>query len=240
MKAGQTLKRSLPNVLYVPLRTLNARRKNSLSQMGQDFWVFGEVFDGKKNGYFLEVGSADGVTFSNTFLLEKRFGWRGICIEANPLLFKELRRARGATCLNLCIDAVEGEIDFVQKGLYGGIVGDDTDNAPEAESEKGAYRVRLRTLPLSSVLAREQAPHVIDYLSIDVEGSEDRILSGFPFQEYVFNCITVERPKQKLREILSRNGYLAVKEIPHHDVFYVHESFYAQYEQNLFSFWGKP
>jgi len=47
----------------------------------------------------------------------------------------------------------------------------------------------------------------------------------------------VERPKARLRDVLARSGYKAVKEIPHHDVFYVHDSFYAEYERNVFSFW---
>ncbi|MEW6510895.1 MAG: FkbM family methyltransferase [Bacteroidota bacterium] len=239
MSLRHVVKRYIPRPLLVRLKSMNGRRKRCLSQMGQDFWVFGEVFDGKRNGYFLEVGSADGVTLSNTFLLEKRYGWRGICIEANPLVFEDLRRVRTVTCLNVCIDAVEGEIDFLQRGLYGGIVGMETDNPPNTALEEGSRLLRLRTEPLASVLVREGAPHIIDYLSIDVEGREDRILKEFPFSDYVFNCMTVERPKEGLREVLSRNGYIVIKEIPHHDVFYVHESFLASYERNVFSFWEK-
>src|SRR5262245_3936727 len=53
------------------------------SQIGQDRWVEEAVFPGVTNGYFLDVGSADGVVHSNTWALEQR-GWSGICIDPFP------------------------------------------------------------------------------------------------------------------------------------------------------------
>src|SRR5689334_17383054 len=57
---------------------------NARSQHGEDLLVaahFGE----KRGGYFVEVGALDGVTFSNTYLLEIDYGWTGVLIEADPL-----------------------------------------------------------------------------------------------------------------------------------------------------------
>lgn len=239
MRIRSLVKKHLPRSSHLLLRALFAKRKKTVSQMGQDFWVFGEVFNGMENGFFLEVGSADGITFSNTFLLEKRYGWRGICIEPNPLLFNDLRRVRNAICLNVCVDSQEGEVDFVHRDVLGGIVDNDTDNKREAIGITQANIFRLKTKTLSSILKSENAPHTIDYFSIDVEGAEDRVLCEFPFDEYKFKSMTIERPKPRLREVLARNGYLSVKEIPNHDVFYIHQSFYREYERNIFQFWSR-
>ena len=57
--------------MFGKLRAVKNTLRRSLSQAGQDFWVIGEAFNGKRNGYFVELGSADGITLSNTFLLEK-------------------------------------------------------------------------------------------------------------------------------------------------------------------------
>lgn len=234
------LKQYFPQSLYLFLRILYNQRKKTVSQMGQDFWVFGEVFNEMENGYFLEVGSADGIFLSNTFLLEKRYHWRGICIEADPLSFRNLGKSRNAVCVNACVDSTEGEVEFVQRQHgYAGIVDEDTDNKREERQTMNSNFLKLKTRTLWSILREQKAPAVIDYLSIDVEGSEDRVLCKFPFDEYRFNCITIERPKPRLREIFARNGYVLVKEIPGHDVFYIHESFYSIYEQNVFKFWGR-
>ncbi len=57
-----TLKRALKNKLrLVPV---------SHSQMGQDLWVYSEVFDRKRGGYYVDVGAHDGVEFSNTLILD--------------------------------------------------------------------------------------------------------------------------------------------------------------------------
>ena len=57
------LRRLLPETMFGKLRAIKNTLRRSLSQAGQDFWVIGEAFNGKRNGYFVELGSADGITF---------------------------------------------------------------------------------------------------------------------------------------------------------------------------------
>lgn len=54
--------------------------KKSYSQIGQDLFVLNH-YNNKRNGYYVDIGSYDGVNFSNTYLLEKDYDWIGICIE---------------------------------------------------------------------------------------------------------------------------------------------------------------
>jgi hypothetical protein len=50
------------------------------AQLFQDLLVL-FLLEEKRDGYFIEFGAMDGVTLSNTFLLESRYGWRGIVAE---------------------------------------------------------------------------------------------------------------------------------------------------------------
>lgn len=211
-------------------------RSWSLSQAGQDAWVFGEVFNEKRGGFFLDIGAHDGVTISNTFLLERRYGWSGICIEANPSTFRSLARNRRCTCLNVCLDRQRGEVEFATRDVLGGIVDPNLDNNAHAV---GSNVIRLATVPLIEVLDSQRAPNVIDYLSIDVEGAEERVLDSFDFDRYRFNCITIERPSVKLRTLLEAKGYELIKEIKGLDCFYVHREHLEDYKANLFSFFEK-
>jgi hypothetical protein len=53
------------------------------SQVGQDRTI-ADIFDGKRGGFFLDLAANDASVLSNTLMLEQSFGWRGICVEANP------------------------------------------------------------------------------------------------------------------------------------------------------------
>ena len=52
-------------------------------------WIL-YLLDKKKNGFFVEFGACDGLHFSNTLLLEKSFGWKGILAEPNRAYQKKL------------------------------------------------------------------------------------------------------------------------------------------------------
>lgn len=53
------------------------------SQAGQDLFVL-EVLDGKCGGVFLDLGCNHPIMINNTFLLEKEFGWSGLCFDVDP------------------------------------------------------------------------------------------------------------------------------------------------------------
>src|SRR5688500_5514868 len=56
------------------------RLSKSKAQFLQDLWVDYEL-KGRRNGFFVEFGGADGVKFSNSYYLETELGWRGIVAE---------------------------------------------------------------------------------------------------------------------------------------------------------------
>ena len=201
-----------------------------LGNKDQDHWIIEEVFNNSKRGrFFLDMGASDGFRSSNTHILEKSFGWNGICIEPDPQLYKKLCKERKCKCLNVCIDEKSQQVEFISNGPISGIVGDDTDNCFEKRKElilrarKTNNTTIIETNTLYEILEEHNAPKIIDYFSFDVEGAETRILRNFPFQSYTFLAITIERPTPELNSILFKNGYVFVK---NHkvDSFYVHSS----------------
>jgi len=219
--------------LYPAYHKYNLLTQKSLSQQGQDYWVINEVFHRKRNGYFVEIGSADGVRINNTYLLEKHYGWTGLCIEPNPEYFKILEKTRDTICLNVCVDEVYGRVEFFLGELHGGIVESHSYNlAPKREAIEDQL-ITIEAFPLADLLKKNNAPKVIDYLSIDVEGAETRILNKFPFDEYRFLSMSVERPGEELQETLKKNGYICIKVIPRLDNCYIHKSLVKEYNSNL-------
>jgi len=205
------------------------------SQKGQDEWVIEEVFQRKRGGYFLDLAASDGIYLSNTYVLEQRYGWSGLCIEPNPYFFRQLARQRNCPCVDYCIDDGRGEVEFVLFSEFGGIIAADTDNNPALRTQSLAQAraqggvIRLQTVPLVDVLDEAEAPETIDYFSFDVEGAETRILRHFPFHKYRFLSMTIERPTPELNALLFGNGYVFVRN-HNYDSFYVHETLESVHE----------
>jgi FkbM family methyltransferase len=203
------------------------------SQCGQDLFVL-EVLEGKTGGYFLDSGASDGIRASNTYLLEAKFQWEGICIEPNGAYFAALARNRRCICVNACLYDREGTVEFVESAeQLGGIL--DEYHPAHWRYVKSAFDVALGddgrpvTASMSartvrSVLQEAGAPRTIDYWSLDTEGSELAILKSFPFGEYSFRVLTVEHnwlpAREKIRSFLTRMGYQRIKAL-HVDDCYV-------------------
>ena len=169
---------------------------------------------GTSEGYFVEVGVGNGVTHSNTLVLERDLGWSGLLIEANPGYAKQIRRMRAATCINACADFEAHAVDFINYGYLGGIVDNDTDNsiARRRSLIARSHRVvRLEARSLDEILRSANAPAQIDYLSIDVEGAEFRVLQGLTFHNFLIKAVTIERPTPAIHHLLSDAGFVLAK-----------------------------
>jgi FkbM family methyltransferase len=206
----------------------------SASQTGQDLWVYGEAFNEMRNGFFLDVGAHDGLSISNTVILERRFVWNGICIEANPKTYSALVKNRKCRCVNVCLDAMEGEVDFKLNDVFGGIIRNQNEQHVSNQSESSV--IRLSTRPLTAVLQECGAPREIDYLSIDIEGAEEQVFAGLDLERYMFKTITIERPTEATQKLLISAGYECVKMLPGLDYYYIHNSFKKEYIRNTYLF----
>jgi len=193
-------------------------------QKNQDKWVLFHVLPFMENGFFLDLAAADGVTHSNTYVLEKHFGWGGLCIEPNPVFYSQLLENRNCLADPSVVNNKTEILDFrIDNGQLGGIVADDTDNNAYVRGEQlsEATIISLQAKTLNDILKENNAPKIIDYFSLDVEGSEERIIGTIDFDLYQFKCITIERPTEKVNEVLFDNGYQFVRNF-NFDSFYVH------------------
>ena len=175
--------------------------KLSKSQYRQDLFALKELKI-KKNGFFVEFGATDGVSGSNTFLLEKEFGYKGILAEPNPKQRKNIKKNRKAIIVEECVWSKTGEnLKLTDNG--------DLSTLDLLKDNK--YSFTVKTISLTDMLEKHSAPSRIDYLSIDTEGSEFDILSSHDFSKYNFSVITVEHnftdQREKIHNLLSKNGY---------------------------------
>jgi hypothetical protein len=71
---------------------------NSNSEAGQESFVLTSLH-GKRNGFYVEIGSFHSKITSNTYLLEKEFDWKGVAFEILPDCVAEYNTNRGNPCI---------------------------------------------------------------------------------------------------------------------------------------------
>jgi FkbM family methyltransferase len=184
------------------------------SQALQDMFLDKHIFKGKENGFFIDIGAYDGKTFSNTLFFEKYRNWNGICIEPVPAIYEKLTKVRNTTCLNVCLSDKKGKVEFVwvdgQSEMLSGVKSNyDTRHLNRIEKETKGTDTKIRHIEVDSIIFRDLesyiSTNIIDYLSIDVEGSELDVLKAINFQKYEINAITIEDNygSNEIEEIMS-------------------------------------
>lgn len=188
------------------------------SQAGQDKFLIEKIFGFSKKGVFFDIGAHDGVSYSNTYFFEKECGWTGVCVEAQPENYFHLKRNRKCICLKGGIFDREGEVEFLKVNgpseMLSGIL--ETYESKHLERAKNEIKelggsleiVKIKTFIFNQVCKKYGITH-IDVLSIDTEGSEERIFKTIDFENIDIDVILVENNYQSnnIRKFLGGLGY---------------------------------
>lgn len=184
------------------------------SQLQQDLVaLYIQMLHSSSPGFFIEFGASDGITYSNSYLLEKEFGWKGVLAEPARGWYRDLRRNRNCIVENKCVWSSSGDlIEFneAKEGEYSTIdIFSNSDN--HADERWNGSKYLVETISLVELLDKNNAPQEISFLSIDTEGSEFEILSSFNFEKYKFNFVAVEhnysKSREQIRSLLENKGY---------------------------------
>ena len=189
----------------------------SKAQLRQDIWALAETGH-KRGGFFVEIGAFDGIEHSNTYLLEKEFGWTGILVEPNPDYHSLLRERRSAALSTNAVYSKSGKVDFVNVrdgAVLSGIAEHAFDDRHAGlRRRESSDVISVEAVTLNELLEKEKAPKTVDYISIDTEGSEFEILAAFNFDAFDVRLFSIEHnftPREAETEtLLRRHGYKRV------------------------------
>jgi len=165
-----------------------AHTQTDLSQCGQSAYV-DKLLSGRRGGFFIECGAADGEKLSNSLFFELERNWTGILIEANPDFYQALlRKNRRAYALGACLSPERRpmRVRMQSADVFSRIVGKVNDAVGDKEAS-----VAVNCFPLNMILAALKVSHV-DYLSLDVEGPEIEILRTVDWTRLRIDVITIE------------------------------------------------
>lgn len=201
------LERVLPKILLVEIRNLKNYFGNfsfqSYSQEGEDM-ILRRFFEEKQTGFYIDVGAHHPKRFSNTYFFYKK-GWQGINIDAMPgsmEIFKKLRsrdiniEKPVSDCRQIltyyafnepALNGFSKELTVERNGLGG---------------YKIIFEEELETAPLSEILDKYlPVDQTIDFMSIDVEGLDFKVLKSNDWAKYTPKIVLVEILGSSLNEL---------------------------------------
>lgn len=201
------------------------------SQFGEDK-ILSEIFSGKSPGVCIEVGANDGVNDSTTLYFEK-IGWKCILVEPNPVLCQMIRAARNASLYECAASDRHGVATFYiaeGAGRAHGVSMLGTED--EARNKIKSYGftcqpMQVATRTLDEILVEQNLVCGIDFVSIDVEGHELKVLMGFSIERWTPIVIIVEDNANfrdaSISNYLKRFGYVRFRRTAVND-WYAHRT----------------
>lgn len=204
--------------------------RTSFSQEGEDVLLERILGDINYKGSYLDIGAHHPMRFSNTYKFYLA-GWRGINIEATPGSSEIFNEARPLDInIEVPVSDKEEELTFY---IF---------NHPELNTfseghakqwdgkagNKVIEKLKLNTTTIDVILNKHaQENKNFDFLSIDVEGLDLRILRTIDFNEYSFNFIIVEDTTEvldivagEIYEYLLSKGYQFLSKLYFSSIYY--------------------
>lgn len=210
-------------------------------------------------GFFLDLGAFKGFECSNSALVEKQLGWKGICVEPRPV--EKAFDGRGCVLARRALSGSTGK-----SIRFSGEPGSQLQHMGEHHGD--SHSDVIKTLSVSDLLrcvdakghfgkvaepgtkgdgtalcdrvpiGRLEIPSFINFVSLDIEGQERDVLRTFPFDDVRVGAWVIEEKRSGrgrdslIDALLKEKGYQRVPVANSGvDAYYVHNS--TKYSDDL-------
>jgi FkbM family methyltransferase len=192
------------------LLSTEVQSAGELHSQGKEELIIRDFFGDRREGFFVDVGCAWPVIYSNTYYLEKQLGWSGIAIDALPEFEPswKKRRPKSKFFNYLITDHSDSREPFYRSELKG-ISSIRKPVTGPAGNERAFEEIQVPTITLTDLL-EQNGVSKIDFLSIDIEGAELLALAGFDIGRFKPELICIEaKPanREKILEYFAANEY---------------------------------
>ncbi len=192
-------------------------QKTSYSQEGEDL-ILNRLFEKINKGFYIDIGAHHPIRFSNTYFFYRK-GWSGINIDARPgsmLLFNRLRKRD----INIETAVSDSETELTYYMFNDTALNTFDRERAEVIIKETNYKLTskkiIKTSRLENILDHNVTlKQSIDFMNIDVEGLDLKVLKSNNWNKYKPKYILVESLEKDSSDIykdpislfLSNSGY---------------------------------
>jgi FkbM family methyltransferase len=181
------------------------------SQFAEE-WIIRDFFQDRRGGVFVDVGANHYRDSSTTYYLEKNLGWSGLAIEPLAQFEADYKTHRPKTrFLPFFVSDVSDDVAKLYV-LDAHTVVSSSDKAFTERTGANPREMTVPTITLNDLLPR----HGIEkfhFLSMDIELSEPKALTGFDLRRFGPELVCIEahsEVRQFILDYFARNGYVIV------------------------------
>lgn len=195
---------------------MSASEPTFRAEFGEDR-LLAEHFDGRRDGFYVEIGAYDGLDGSPTAYFEQT-GWEGVLVEADPELAESCRRARPRARTVNCAVVAPGAPSEIQFEVLEGcralsslaLADEELRGVDHISDQLEIRRISVAGRTVDDILAEAGAPRV-DFISIDVNGYEWEALKGLTLDRWLPEIVILERgghlPDRRILRHMHAHGY---------------------------------
>ena len=174
-------------------------KKKSYAMDNEDLAVI-DYFKDKKNGFYVDVGCYHPTHRNNTYLLHKK-NWSGVNIDTSEFSIDLFNHMRPKDLNYNCAISNKNEIIklFYQKELSQ-LSTTERDQA-ETVFQGNIKEKEVQAFTLDEILDRDKFKDIkIDFLDIDVEGADLKVLEGLSFDRFKPELVCVEIHAKEIKQ----------------------------------------
>jgi hypothetical protein len=160
------------------------------SQAGQDQFVI-DTLKGKNSGVYVEIGAYHSKDISNTYMLEKEYGWTGVSFEIDPDRANEFNANRSNKCYTADATTFDYETLFYMLDMPKQIDYLQVDIEPAENSLKALLALPLEKYRFSVITFEHDLYYCAS--NLDIKNRQKELLSGLGY-ELVRENVTCNSP----------------------------------------------
>jgi FkbM family methyltransferase len=174
-------------------------KKKSYSMDNEDTVIL-KYFKDRKNGFYVDVGCYHPIHINNTYLLYKK-NWHGINIDTSQFSIDLFNYMRPKDLNYNC--AISNKNEFIKLFYQKELSQLSTTEKKQAEIvfQGNIKEKEIEAFTLDEILNRDKYKNSkIDFLDIDVEGADLKVLKGLSFDKFKPELVCVEIHSKEIKK----------------------------------------
>ena len=206
---------NLQIIRYKDIEIETQHQQGFQSQFGQDFFIEQLFFKYQKKGTFVDIGCNHPKIMNNSFFFEKK-GWTGLAFDPIATYKSLWEKNRKAIFLSFALGAKKSLQSFTEiknEGGWRNRMSGFSKNVRHEDKQYGYRTYKVSVERGASIFYKYRLKKNIDFVSIDVEGSEMDVIQGFDMPTFLPRVILIENCRglsgeKSIRNFLIKKGYI--------------------------------